>query len=44
MFLDKSKYIEIKYHYIWDMVQRGAMRLHPILNGDQIVDIYEAFT
>jgi hypothetical protein len=27
MFHDRSKHIEIKYHYIRDMVQRGAMRL-----------------
>ena len=24
---DKSKHIEIKYHYIRDMVQRGALKL-----------------
>ena len=24
MLHDKSKHIEIKYHYIWDMVQRGC--------------------
>jgi hypothetical protein len=27
MFHDRSKNIEIKYYYIRDMVQRGAMRL-----------------
>ena len=27
MFHDKSKHIEIKYHYIKDMVQRGAVKL-----------------
>ena len=27
MFDDKLKHIEIKYHYIRDMVQRGAMKL-----------------
>ena len=27
VFHDMSKHIEIKYHYIKDMVQRGAMRL-----------------
>ena len=27
VFYDKSKHIEIKYHYIRDMVQRGAMKL-----------------
>ena len=28
MFHDVSKPIEIKYHYIKDMVWRGAMKLH----------------
>jgi hypothetical protein len=27
MFHDSSKHIEIRYHYIRDMVQRGAVRL-----------------
>jgi hypothetical protein len=27
MFHYKSKHIEIKYHYIRDMVQRGAVRI-----------------
>ena len=27
VFHDKSKHIEIKYHYIRDMVQRGAVNL-----------------
>ena len=27
LFHDKSKHIEIKYHYIRDMVQRGAVKL-----------------
>ena len=27
MFHDKSKHIDIKYHYIRDMVQRGAVKL-----------------
>ena len=28
VFNDKSKHIEIKFHYIRDMVQRGAVKLH----------------
>lgn len=39
VFHDKSKHIEIKYHYIRDMVQRGAMRLHHISTDCQIADI-----
>lgn len=39
VFHDKSKLIEIKYHYFRDMVQRGAVRLHHIATDDQITDI-----
>ena len=39
VFHDKSKHIEIKYHYIRDKVQRGAVRLHHISIDHQIVDI-----
>jgi hypothetical protein len=28
VFHDKSKHIEIRYHYICDMVQRGAIKLN----------------
>ena len=34
-----SKNIDIKYHFIWDMVQRGAIRLHHIGTDDQVADI-----
>ena len=30
---DKLKHIEIKYHYIMDMVQRGAMKLQYVGMG-----------
>jgi hypothetical protein len=39
VFHDKSKHIEIKYHYIRDMMQRGAMELQYISTNEQIVDI-----
>ena len=39
MFHDKSKHIEIKYHYIMDMVQRGAMKLHYVATKEQIADV-----
>eukprot|EP00253_Pinus_taeda_P031254 PITA_31254 len=39
VFHDMSKHIEIKYHYIQAMVQRGAVRLHHISIDEQIVDI-----
>ena len=31
VFHDKSKHIEIKYHYIKDMVQRGAVKLRFVI-------------
>ena len=36
---DKSNHIEIKYHYIMDMVQRGAMKLLYVTTEEQIVDV-----
>ena len=31
-----SKHIEIKYHYIRDMVHRGAVKLHYVVTNEQI--------
>ena len=39
MFQDKSKHIEIKYHYIGDMVQRGAVKLQYVATDEQIADV-----
>ena len=39
VFHDKSKHIEIKYHYIWDMVQRGAVKLHYMAMDEQTTDV-----
>ena len=39
MFHDKSKHIKIKYHYIRDVVQRGAMKLQYVATNKQIVDV-----
>ena len=36
---DKSKHIEIKYHYIRDMVQREAMKLQYVVMDKQIDDV-----
>ena len=38
MFHDRSKHIDIKYHFIWYMVKRVAIRLHPIRVDEQVVD------
>jgi hypothetical protein len=39
VFHDKSKHIEIKYHYIRDMVQKGAVKLQYVATEEQIVDV-----
>ena len=39
IFHDKSKNIEIKYHYIWDMVQRGVVKLKYVPTEEQVADM-----
>ena len=39
MFHDKSKHIEIKYHSIKDMVQKGAVKLQYVAKDEQIADV-----
>ena len=39
VFHDRSKHIEMKYHFIRDLVQRGALKLQYIRTDEQIVDI-----
>ena len=39
MFHDKSKHIEIKYHYIRDMVQRGVVKVQYVATEEQIADV-----
>ena len=39
VFHDKSKHIEIKYHYIRDMVQRGAVKLQYVATEEQITGV-----
>ena len=39
VFHDKSKHIEIKYHYIRDMGQRGAVKLQYVATEEQIADV-----
>jgi hypothetical protein len=39
VFHDRSKHIEIRYHFIRDMIQKGAMKLHYIPTNQQVVDI-----
>jgi hypothetical protein len=40
VFHDRLKHIEIHYHYIHDMVQRGALKLHYINTDEQVVDVF----
>ena len=39
VFHDNSKHIEIKYHYIRDMVQREAVTLQYVSTDDQIANV-----
>jgi hypothetical protein len=39
VFHDKSKHIEIKYHYIRDMVQRGVVKLQYVAIDEKIFDV-----
>ena len=39
MFHDKSKHIEIKYHYIRDMVQRGLVNLQYVAMDKHIANM-----
>ena len=39
VFHDNSKHIEIKYHYIWDMVQREAVKLQYVATYEKTIDV-----
>jgi hypothetical protein len=39
LFHDKLKHIEIRYHYIHDMVQRGAIKLQYVSTDEQVADV-----
>ena len=40
VFHDRSKHIEIRYHFLRDCVQRGTIRLEYIQTNEQVVDIF----
>jgi hypothetical protein len=40
VFHNKSKHIEIKYHYIKDMVQRKEVHVQYLPTHEQIADIF----
>ena len=39
MFYDKTKHIEIIYHFIRDMVRKGAVKLKYVPTEEQVVDV-----
>jgi hypothetical protein len=39
VFHEKSKHIEIWYHYIHDMVQRGVVKLQYVVTNEQVADV-----
>ena len=39
VFHDKSKHIEIKYHFVWDIVQKEAVNLKYVPTEEQVADV-----
>ena len=39
VFHEKSKHIEMKYHYIRDMVQIAEVKLHYVVTDEQIAEV-----
>ena len=40
VFRDKSKHIDIWYHFIRDYLQKGVMRLEYVKTNEQVADIF----
>jgi len=40
VFHDRSKHIEIKYHFIRDYVQKGVVKLEHISTNEQVLEIF----
>ena len=40
VFDEKLKHIEIKYHYIRNMVQRGVVKLQYVVTNEHIADVF----
>ena len=36
LFHDKTKHIEIRYHFIWDIVQKGALNIKYVSIEEQV--------
>ena len=39
VFQNKSKHIEVRYHYIQDMVQKGAVKLKYVPTEERVADV-----
>ena len=39
MFHDNTKNIEIIYHFIWDMVQKGVVKLKYVPTEEQVANV-----
>ena len=39
VFHDKSKHIDIKYQYIRDMVEKGAVKLQYVVTNEQVANV-----
>ena len=39
VFHDKTKHIIVRYHFIWDMVQKGAIKLKYVPTKEQVADV-----
>ena len=39
VFHDRSKYVEIQYFYIRDMIQKGAKKLQYVSTDEQVADV-----
>ena len=39
VFHDKTKHIEVRYHFIWDMVQKRVVKLKYVPTEEQVVDL-----
>ena len=39
MFHDKTKHIKLIYNFIWDMVQKGAVKLKSVSIEEQVADV-----
>ena len=40
VFHDRSKHIEMRYHYVRDMVQKNVLSIQYVLTTEQIADIF----